>query len=121
MTQRAIKHALTERYYAWEDARRVAVEDPKHRVEVNLNPSDNRYAYTPEIYDVRMSPCECLNTEAIRLLSWSPRLSLMISPRLQLTEPDSRRLSKLSSTKIVKGESRGEGWRSGRFVNEHGY
>ncbi|KAF2424487.1 MRP-L47-domain-containing protein [Tothia fuscella] len=28
-TQRAIKHALTERYYAWEDARKLAVNDPE--------------------------------------------------------------------------------------------
>ena len=60
MTQRAIKHALTERYYAWEDARKVAVEDPEHRDEVNLNPSDDRPAYTPKIYDVRLSIPTCV-------------------------------------------------------------
>lgn len=45
-TQRAIKHTLTERYYAWEDARRVAVNDP----EVNLMPAEDSPAYTPNLY-----------------------------------------------------------------------
>lgn len=46
MTQRAIKHTLTERYYAWEDARRVAANDP----EVNLMPAEDSPAYTPNLY-----------------------------------------------------------------------
>ncbi|MCJ1370600.1 54S ribosomal protein L4 mitochondrial [Loxospora ochrophaea] len=46
-TQRAIKHALTERYYAWEDARQVARKDR----EVNLNPKPGEPAYTPEVFD----------------------------------------------------------------------
>ena len=41
MTQRAIKHVLTERYYAWKDAESLAKDDP----EVNL--SGNGRAYTP--------------------------------------------------------------------------
>lgn len=40
-TQAAIKHALTERFYAWEDARKLAQTDE----EVNL--SGNGPAYTP--------------------------------------------------------------------------
>ncbi|KAL8868060.1 MAG: hypothetical protein Q9174_005246, partial [Haloplaca sp. 1 TL-2023] len=42
-TQKAIKHALTERYYAFEEARRVAVADP----EVDLNAEPGTQAYTP--------------------------------------------------------------------------
>ncbi|KAL8710628.1 MAG: hypothetical protein Q9220_004852 [cf. Caloplaca sp. 1 TL-2023] len=42
-TQKAIKHALTERYYAFEEARRVAVNDP----EVNLDAEPGTQAYTP--------------------------------------------------------------------------
>lgn len=41
-TQAAIKHALTERFYAWEDARKLAQED----AEVDL--SGIGPAYTPE-------------------------------------------------------------------------
>lgn len=41
-TQAAIKHTLTERFYAWEDARKLAQEDP----EVNL--SGEEPAYIPE-------------------------------------------------------------------------
>ncbi|KAL8954669.1 MAG: hypothetical protein Q9183_006990, partial [Haloplaca sp. 2 TL-2023] len=43
LTQKAIKHALTERYYAFEEARRVAVADP----EVNLDAEPGTQAYTP--------------------------------------------------------------------------
>lgn len=40
-TQAAIKHALTERFYAWEDARKLAEQDP----EVDLSGAGP--AYTP--------------------------------------------------------------------------
>jgi large subunit ribosomal protein L47 len=40
-TQRAIKHVLTERYYAWEEASSLAVKDP----EIDL--SGNGPLYTP--------------------------------------------------------------------------
>ena len=46
MTQRAIKHALTERWYAWEDARKVARDDP----EIDL--SSRRAPYTPQNMEV---------------------------------------------------------------------
>ncbi|KAL8643437.1 MAG: hypothetical protein Q9226_008375 [Calogaya cf. arnoldii] len=42
-TQKAIKHALTERYYAFEEARRVAVADP----EVDLHAEPGTQAYLP--------------------------------------------------------------------------
>lgn len=45
-TMRAIKHALTERWYAWEDARRVAQDDE----EVNL--SGEGPAYVPRAFEV---------------------------------------------------------------------
>lgn len=44
MTMRAIKHTLTERFYVWEDAVKLAEEDP----EVDL--SGNGNAYTPMEY-----------------------------------------------------------------------
>lgn len=44
-TQRAIKHVLTERYYAWEESRKLAKTDP----EVDL--SGNGAAYTPTSYE----------------------------------------------------------------------
>lgn len=39
-TQAAIKHALTERFYAWEDARKLAQQDP----EVDLSGEGPAYA-----------------------------------------------------------------------------
>lgn len=39
-TQAAIKHTLTERFYAWEDARKLAQQDP----EINLSGGP---VYTP--------------------------------------------------------------------------
>ncbi|KAL9601461.1 MAG: hypothetical protein Q9219_002527 [cf. Caloplaca sp. 3 TL-2023] len=46
-TQKAIKHALTERYYAFEEARRIAVIDP----EVDLSARPGTEAYKPVISD----------------------------------------------------------------------
>ncbi|KAI0011278.1 MRP-L47-domain-containing protein [Xylariaceae sp. FL0662B] len=43
-TMRAIKHVLTERYYLWEDARKLAEEDP----EIDLNNTSS--PYTPKDY-----------------------------------------------------------------------
>jgi len=40
-TMRCIKHVLTERWYAWEDARKLAETDP----EVNLYPAEGQEAY----------------------------------------------------------------------------
>ncbi|KAL9044821.1 MAG: hypothetical protein Q9214_002069 [Letrouitia sp. 1 TL-2023] len=42
-TQRAIKHALTERWYAWEEARKIAVDDE----EVDMNAEPGERAYSP--------------------------------------------------------------------------
>ncbi|MCJ1341351.1 54S ribosomal protein L4 mitochondrial [Bachmanniomyces sp. S44760] len=46
-TQRAIKHALTERWYAWEDARKVAQNDP----DVNLAARNGEPTYTPGAFE----------------------------------------------------------------------
>lgn len=46
LTMRAIKHTLTERWYAWENARQEAVNDP----EVDL--SGRGPAFTPVVEDV---------------------------------------------------------------------
>ncbi|TLS28770.1 hypothetical protein PpBr36_01770 [Pyricularia pennisetigena] len=43
-TMQAIKHVLTERFYAWEDARKLAMEDP----EINL--SGKGPIYTPSLH-----------------------------------------------------------------------
>lgn len=45
-TQRAIKQVLTERYYAWEDARRLAVNDP----EIDLS-GERSPAYEPGVLE----------------------------------------------------------------------
>lgn len=46
MTQKSIKHVLTERWYAWENARYAAMDDP----EVNLyaDPDQGDLAYIPK-------------------------------------------------------------------------
>jgi hypothetical protein len=41
-TQKAIKHALTERYYSWEDARKLAESDPEIDIE-----EDGTMRYVP--------------------------------------------------------------------------
>lgn len=46
-TMRAIKHVLTERYYAWEDAYKLAQSDP----EINLaNAGTGQPIFTPREY-----------------------------------------------------------------------
>jgi len=47
-TMRGIKHVLTERWYAWEEARKLAETDP----EVNLYPAQGQEAFKPS-YQVR--------------------------------------------------------------------
>ncbi|MCJ1450973.1 54S ribosomal protein L4 mitochondrial [Mycoblastus sanguinarius] len=46
-TQQRIKHTLTERWYAWEDAWKVAHKDP----EVDLNAEPDTLAYRPQIHE----------------------------------------------------------------------
>ncbi|KAL1296954.1 hypothetical protein AAFC00_004557 [Neodothiora populina] len=48
ITMRGIKHVLTERWYAWEDARKIAARDP----EVNLAPEAGEPAYNPRSFEV---------------------------------------------------------------------
>lgn len=46
----SIKHTLTERWYAWEDARKVAANDP----EVNLDATERGVpTYAPQVLEVR--------------------------------------------------------------------
>ena len=47
-TQRSIKAALTERWYAWEDAWKIAEEDP----DVDLNAEPDTDAFTPGVHEV---------------------------------------------------------------------
>ena len=48
-TQKAIKLALTERWYSWEDAWKVAQDDP----EVDLTADPGTAAYKPTMLEVR--------------------------------------------------------------------
>ncbi|KAM0381057.1 hypothetical protein ACHAPY_005257 [Fusarium culmorum] len=52
-TQRAIKHVLTERYYTWQDAVDVAMNDP----EINFEGGDGQ-AYTPSAYEDETNAAE---------------------------------------------------------------
>lgn len=50
-TQRAIKHVLTERYYAWRDAEVLAQSDPEIDLSGNgpvYNPSEEYFEDAPE-------------------------------------------------------------------------
>ncbi|KAL8632199.1 hypothetical protein Q9189_002109 [Teloschistes chrysophthalmus] len=47
-TMKAIKHALTERYYAFEDARRVAVDDPEVDLDAEPGTQAFRQIYADE-------------------------------------------------------------------------
>ncbi|KAL2356536.1 mitochondrial 39-S ribosomal protein L47 (MRP-L47)-domain-containing protein [Cryomyces antarcticus] len=51
-TQRAIKHALTERFYAWEDARKVAANDEE------INFSGEGRVYIPQDFTEEELPTE---------------------------------------------------------------
>ena len=48
-TQKSIKLALTERWYSWEDAWKVAQDDP----EVDLMAEPDTAAYKPTMLEVR--------------------------------------------------------------------
>lgn len=52
-TQRAIKHALTERWYAWQEARKEAVQDPEVNLEANT--SMGELAYSPKVLEVSIN------------------------------------------------------------------
>ncbi|KAM0563280.1 hypothetical protein ACHAPJ_000998 [Fusarium lateritium] len=58
-TQRAIKHALTERYYTWQDAVDVAMSDP----EINFAGA-NGQVYTPSAYEDDVDATEWTQPEA---------------------------------------------------------
>lgn len=63
-TQKAIRHVLTERYYAWSEARELAENDP----EVDL--SGNGPAYTPLAYEV--------SALSLGIVGWIGSLMLML-------------------------------------------
>ncbi|KAF3904304.1 hypothetical protein ABW21_db0208566 [Orbilia brochopaga] len=68
ITQRAIKHALTERYYAWQEALKVADSDP----EIDL--SGRGPAYNPKPFDdesdstTRLSLTEAASESADKII-----------------------------------------------------
>ncbi len=53
-TQQSIKHVLTERWYAWEDAWKVAEKDS----EVDLTAEPGNSAYKPIMHEVPISCSE---------------------------------------------------------------
>lgn len=57
-TQRAIKHALTERFYTWQDAVEVAANDP----EINLKGAKGK-VYNPSAYEEEMETAEWTQPE----------------------------------------------------------
>ncbi|KAM0250456.1 hypothetical protein ACHAP5_002255 [Fusarium lateritium] len=58
-TQRAIKHVLTERYYTWQDAVGVAMNDP----EINFEGAEGQ-VYTPSAYEDDVDVAEWTQPEA---------------------------------------------------------
>lgn len=57
-TMKAIKHALTERYYTWEDATEIAESDP----EIDLQAEDGKF-YKPSTYEEDHSVPDAWATE----------------------------------------------------------
>ena len=66
-TQKAIKTALTERWYAWEDARIVAEKDPE--VDLNANLDTAAYKPTKDLFAVSLLN-ETLNGTLSCLTVW---------------------------------------------------
>jgi len=71
-TQRAIKHVLTERWYAWEDARLLAERDAS----VNLYPEEGEPAYNAKMVDYMV--CHAMHqysgiTDTLHRSSKSPK------------------------------------------------
>ena len=73
-TQRAIKHVLTERYYAWQDAAAIAKDDP----EVDL--SGMGPAYTPSEFEDEMLEMEA---EAELQSDVKPEQELSVEPEVK--------------------------------------
>ncbi|MCJ1389999.1 54S ribosomal protein L4 mitochondrial [Xylographa bjoerkii] len=51
ITQRGIKHALTERWYAYEEARKLARQDP----EIDMRKAGSGNVYNPDAFEVRLA------------------------------------------------------------------
>ena len=62
-TQQSIKHVLTERWYAWEDAWKVAEKDP----EVDLSAEPGTSAYKPVLHEVSLTAAEAPITMLLTL------------------------------------------------------
>jgi large subunit ribosomal protein L47 len=60
-TQQAIRHALTERYYAWQDAHKIA------RTRSDIDLTGRGPAYQPEVFDEDISVAEEIPTEPEKL------------------------------------------------------
>ena len=83
MTQRAIKHALTERWYAWEEARKLARDDPEINFQRRSRP------YTPQVMEVDTT--SAYSTIHVLTVSRIPclrkRLRSRLEQQLQRQEP----------------------------------
>lgn len=69
ITQRAIKHALTERYYSWKDALEVAKKDP----EINLS-GDGPLLITPDYIEEQEEAQEDEKNELLPREQGSPEI-----------------------------------------------
>ena len=84
-TQRSIKHALTERWYAWEAAWKVAEKDP----EVDLNAKPDTSAYKPledEVFTLLHSSNVSQLTNLGRSRHMSQRSKKLLERHLQLDD-----------------------------------
>lgn len=81
-TQQCIKHVLTERWYAWEDAWKVARRDP----EVDLTVEPGASAYKALMHEVSSGPIQAVHGILLThyLRTNSKVKTLLAQPQLQL-------------------------------------
>nr|POE87749.1 54s ribosomal protein l4, mitochondrial [Quercus suber] len=74
-TQKNIRIVLTTRFYAWEDARNAAMEDPE--VDLYADPQQGEQAYLPGQQDeqVRLRPAWMVEAKARRLLTINDQIT----------------------------------------------
>lgn len=53
-TQKAIRHVLTERWYAWENARYAAMDDPEVNLYADPEKGDQAFIPMPQVEEVRV-------------------------------------------------------------------
>ena len=92
MTQRAIKHALTERWYAWEDARKLARDDPE------INVRRRRRLYTPQVMEVDTTSAHSISH--VLTVSRIPCLREKLRSRHEQLQRQEPRLCSLNYSKV---------------------